>query len=324
MQTKPLTALVVTYNRLEHLKQTLARLLASGDVTLQRVIVVDNASDDGTEAWLKSHPDPRVLPYRCGENTGGAGGFTLGISLWREAGETDWVVLMDDDGRPEPGALEAFVNAPRKTNEIWLGAVYYPDGDICEFNRPWVNPFWSATGLFKAFWQGRKGFHISDAAYIAVTPQQIDGGSFVAQFVSRRAVDLGGLPDADLFIYGDDVLFTLGLRKAGGTIGFDPAVRFEHDCRPGHGVGTLISPLWKLYFLYRNQIMMYRSAAGPFWIWPALMVILPLWWWRGRKYQAEKRRYRALFWRAVGDGLRGRKMRKLADITALLREIPST
>ncbi|MGB1277977.1 MAG: CHAT domain-containing protein, partial [Nannocystaceae bacterium] len=41
------------------------------------------------------------------------------------------------------------------------------------------------------------------------------------------------------------------------------------------GAGALIAPMWKVYFLYRNQIMMYRQAAGPIWIWPALALILP-------------------------------------------------
>ena len=44
----PITALVVTYNRLNHLKKTLGALLENTEDLLARVIVVNNASTDGT------------------------------------------------------------------------------------------------------------------------------------------------------------------------------------------------------------------------------------------------------------------------------------
>ncbi|MFU1684364.1 glycosyltransferase [Phaeobacter piscinae] len=47
-----LVAVVVTYNRLEKLKVTLARLLESPAEDLAALVVVDNASNDGTGDWL--------------------------------------------------------------------------------------------------------------------------------------------------------------------------------------------------------------------------------------------------------------------------------
>ncbi len=47
-----LVAVVVTHNRLDKLKDTLARLLESPLAELAALVVVDNASSDGTGDWL--------------------------------------------------------------------------------------------------------------------------------------------------------------------------------------------------------------------------------------------------------------------------------
>ena len=47
--------------------------------------------------------------------------------------------------------------------------------------------------------------------YAAAEPRDIDGTSFVGLFVSRAAIARVGFPDGHLFLYGDDVLYTLGL-----------------------------------------------------------------------------------------------------------------
>ena len=72
-------------------------------------MLVDNASSDGTvDAVRAAYPDVRVLALP--RNTGGAGGFALGVAdaLGRGA---DLLWLLDDDGVPEPGALAALVAA---------------------------------------------------------------------------------------------------------------------------------------------------------------------------------------------------------------------
>src|SRR5690554_1569224 len=79
-----LVAVVVTHNRLAQLKVTLARLLANAAQDLMAVVVVDNASSDGTTDWLSTQDDPRLLVHCSELNQGGAGGFATGIALARE------------------------------------------------------------------------------------------------------------------------------------------------------------------------------------------------------------------------------------------------
>ncbi|MCJ8334689.1 MAG: glycosyltransferase family 2 protein [Epibacterium sp.] len=332
---RKLVAVVVTYNRLEKLKVTLTRLLDSAPGELAHVVVVDNASTDGTGDWLTAQVAVRAEAGQQGcltalhsaVNSGGAGGFEWGM---RHAMEVlspeqppDWLVVMDDDGRPEPGALAAFHQIPDDRWEAIAAAVYFPSGEICEMNRPSRNPFWRLPEFLRTtLGGGRGGFHLTPDAYQAAQGSPIDVTSFVGFFISARAIERVGYPDPALFIYGDDGIYTLGLSAAGGRIGFEPGLRFEHDLtsfQDGAGQqGSAVqqgrlAPLWKVYYYHRNLLIMYRLAAG-LWFWPVLLVILPKWLMKARHYGTDKRIFYRLMRRAICDGLRRRTTATLAEV----------
>lgn len=310
-----LVAVVVTYNRLDKLQATLARLLESPPSELAALVVVDNASTDETGAWLAQQDDPRLDILRSETNRGGAGGFEMGMRRAMAQHDPDWLALMDDDGRPAQGGLAAFHGlemhqAPEPGWDAVAAAVYFPAGGICEMNRPSRNPFWHRREFLRTlFGGGRSGFHVQPSDYEG-TGLQIDVTSFVGFFISATAVRRMGYPDPDLFIYGDDGLYTLELTRAGGRIGFEPSVRFEHDLNTfvakdgaaGAQRGRFI-PLWKVYYYHRNLLMLYRLAAG--WLfWPVLLVIVPKWLSKIRLHRGERRAFLRLILRAIWDGLR--------------------
>ena len=88
----------------------------------------------------------------------------------------------------------------------------------------------SDSEMWRAVRQGRDGFHLAPALYDGSETVPIDVTSFVGFFISRKGLSLAGLPDAGLFLYGDDGLYTLGLSAAGGRIGFDPTIRSDDSC----------------------------------------------------------------------------------------------
>lgn len=311
-----LAAVVVTYNRCDKLSVTLSRLFETPPDILSHVVVVDNASSDETPAWLAAQTEPRLHVVTLPVNSGGAGGFDAGMRYAQERLTPDWLVVMDDDAYPSVGTLERFHAVPRDACDGWLAAVRYPQGEICDMNRPWRNPFWHRATFGEALLKGREGFHLGPQAYQADDPCPVDGGSFVGLFLSRAAIETAGYPDPALFIYGDDVLYTLGLAARGGKLAFDPALRFEHDCYSIHGGAQVLRPLWKAYYFHRNLLQVYRKAAGPF-FWPAMAMILPKWWLRSRLYGDEAPRFRRILRRAVADGLRQRNTLSHPEVLAL-------
>ena len=312
-----LVAVVVTYNRLDKLRATLAQLLAAPAADLAAVVVVDNASTDGTGAWLDSLDDPRLLVQRSARNLGGAGGFETGMRLACSRFDPDWIAVMDDDARPAPGALAAFHRLDKAGCEAVAAAVYTPGGEICEMNRPSRNPFWHAREFTRTLMRigGRGGFHVRPEDYTG-PGRQIDVASFVGLFVSRAAIGRVGFPDGRLFVYGEDGIYTLDLTRRGGRIWFAPGIVFEHDCDTFEGQRGRFRPLGKVYYYHRNLLLLYRMAAG--WMfWPALLAVLPKWLSKIRHHPGERGRFLRLLGWAVRDGLARRTGGDHARVLAL-------
>lgn len=300
-----LAALVVTYNRLDQLKLTVARFLEAAPDVLEMLMVVDNASTDGTGDWLAAQHDPRLRVLRLDRNTGGAGGFSAGMVALQETCDPDWMLLTDDDGRPDPGALEVFHTLDLTGWDALAAAVYFPSGEICEMNRPSRNPFWAGRTFWRTARRGRSGFHLKSDEYAGDEIAPIDVTSFVGFFVRREGVAMAGVPDPGLFLYGDDGIYTLRLSAMGGRIGFAPQITFTHDMSTFAGQRGRFRPLWKVYYYHRNLLMLYRLAAGV-WFWPVLLIILPKWALKIRHHGGERRAFWRLMRRAMADGLRRR------------------
>jgi len=96
-------AVVVTFNRKELLRQCLQSLLAQTR-PLDEIIVVDNASTDGTDKMVESEYS-QVTYIKLKENLGGSGGFHIGTKIAYEKGY-DWIWMMDDDVFVFPDTLE--------------------------------------------------------------------------------------------------------------------------------------------------------------------------------------------------------------------------
>ena len=298
-----LTAVIVTHNRCQKLQHTLAATLAQ---PFSAIIVVDNASTDGTRAWLAGQHDPRLHLILSEQNSGGAGGFAQGMIAALNY-DPDWLVCYDDDAYPAPDALQQFTALDLGNTDSAAAAVYYPDGRLCEMNRPSYNPFWhprkllrTALGVFTG--RARGAFHVTDSAYQGAEALPIDSSSFVGFFVRADWVRRLPLPEPGLFIYGDDVLYTLNLTKHGARHRFLPTVRFIHDCSTFQTTRRGYHPLWKAYFTYRNGLLIYRMAAGV-WFYPVALLKALLWLAAVRHYR-NKRLYLRLWWQAVRDGIR--------------------
>lgn len=95
-------AIVVTYNRKALLLRCINALL-SQEKKPDRIVIVDNASNDGTESYLSENgfiQNPLITYIKNKKNMGGAGGFARGVSYALEHNYT-WLWLLDDDANPD-------------------------------------------------------------------------------------------------------------------------------------------------------------------------------------------------------------------------------
>lgn len=206
------TAVVVTYNRIDLLKECLQALReqkVDRDTQLD-IFLVDNASTDGTKEWIDGMvsagdaEDRRIYAIHLAENTGGAGGFYTGMKWAYEHG-ADAIWIMDDDTIPQADALQKLLDgmmcagnevAPQDEIGFVSSTVLWTDGSPCQMNRQhYVGQEVTVSG---------KGAEES-----ALTLQAVDSATFVSLLFTRVAVENKGLPVKEYFIWGDDKEYTL-------------------------------------------------------------------------------------------------------------------
>ncbi len=186
-------AVVVTYNRIELLKQCVEALLKQKYPC--DILLVNNNSTDGTEEWAISYSQnhENIKYNNTGANLGGAGGFNYGMRWAVETGY-EFIWVMDDDCIPYEDTLEELMNADQilEGNYGWLSSVVlWKDGKECKMNR---------QKLKKSFYD-----YMELVQYGLVQAEQ---ATFVSLFLNVTTVKRVGLPIKEFFIWGDDIEYT--------------------------------------------------------------------------------------------------------------------
>jgi rhamnopyranosyl-N-acetylglucosaminyl-diphospho-decaprenol beta-1,3/1,4-galactofuranosyltransferase len=237
-------AVVVTYNRRDLLLEAL------GAVYAQRrepdgVIVVDNASNDGTAAAVRAS-FPAAHLAELDANYGGAGGFAYGMALALARG-ADLIWVMDDDTVPAPGALAALLQArrdyPGRPPVLVASSVQWTDGRAHPMNTPRAKPF------------AGKAERLAAASGSCIP---IRSASFVSVLVEADQVRRRGLPQADFFLWNDDFEFTARLLR-GDTGLLCPASIVVHKTK--NFGSTDVDPGGRFFYEVRNKIWTLRTGS---------------------------------------------------------------
>lgn len=244
-------AIVVTYNRCEMLKKCIDRLLAQ--TVSCDILVVDNASTDGTAEYLSGLKDERISCLRMPENTGGAGGFNAGLHKAFDDGyELLW--LLDDDTFPNPDTLERLIGAGEKLggNYGWLSSkALWTDGNICRMNVQRVTPY--------------KDLKEFDGDMKAVCM-----ASFVSLLLPAETVRKYGYPIRDFFIWSDDWEYTRRISRNEPCYMIPDSV-VTHAMKQNTFADIAEDSrerLARYRYLYRNDVYLYRREGlfGRIWL----------------------------------------------------------
>ena len=214
-----MTAVVLTFNRRELLTECLEAVLGQTRPVAE-VVLVDNASTDGTEEHLRERGLlDRVRYERLPENRGGAGGFAHGVEVARRERDTGWLWLMDDDAEPAPDCLERLL-ASRAAGDpgtvALCSSVRGRDGAVQTMHRGSLD--------------GRPQ-PLPESAYREGAPE-VGYATFVGLLVRAGAARTLDPPKAEFFIWVDDYEYCLRLRRH-GTIRLVPdSVIVHKDVAP--------------------------------------------------------------------------------------------
>jgi GT2 family glycosyltransferase len=238
-----LAAVVVAWNGREDVLAALAALapqLGPAD----RVLVVDNASTDGTAAAVRrAHPSAEVID--AGANLGFAGGAAAGIRRALDLG-LPWVLLLNQDAAPEPGAVAALLaDGGANPSAGAIQPLVLSAADPGRVDTLGIRVF---RGL-----RARDAGSGSRAAAAPTEPRPVFGACAAAVLLRSEALRAAGLPDPELFLLFEDVDLAFRLRAAGWEARLAPAARVRHP-RGISGAGPRPSREGRRrrFFLHRN------------------------------------------------------------------------
>lgn len=257
------TVLIVNWNGEQFLERCLTALLAQ-TVTPYEIILVDNASTDGSLEIARRFPSVRLLAQNS--NTGFARGNNLAINA--AAAGSEWIALLNPDAFPEPRWLE----------ECLLSAQLNPQFDI--FASKLLNAAdptvldgagdaYHVSGLV---WRTAHGI---PASALQGSEYEVFSSCAAAALYRRSALlEVGGF-DEDFFCYVEDVDLGFRLRLAGYRCLYVPKSVVHHV---GSGATGGKNSDFSVYHGHRNLVWTFvKDMPGLlFWLLLPLHVMLNL------------------------------------------------
>lgn len=261
-----LSIIIVSFNTKELLRKCL-RIVQTEVIDLDHeIIVVDNASSDGSAKMVES-VFPEVLLIESEENLGFAGGNNLGF----EAAQGKFIVLLNSDAFLRPGALNTALKMMHEYPNAGIGGakLIAENGFFQPAARMFpsvLNEILQISGLADKFpsssFLGRADRTWSDTDM----PCRCDWvpGAFI--IIRRAVLDKIGPFDSDFFLYFEEVDFCLRAKVAGFEVWYWPEIEIVH--LGGESSKTLKKlymsqkgsqlELWRM----RSQLLFYRKHFG--------------------------------------------------------------
>jgi GT2 family glycosyltransferase len=207
--------IIVSFNARAHLERCLQSLHDSPPSRLREIIVVDNASSDGSADAARRWPAVRVI--ETGANVGFAAGNNVGI----RASSGEYLLLLNSDTEVPPGAVDALATAlDRDPSVAVVGPRLVDPGGRAELSiGPMVGPW--AELRQKLLMPARA----EQLARRRQFPDWVSGACLLVRRADAEAVDL---LDERFFMYLEDVDFCAAIRARGRRVLFTPDVEVTH------------------------------------------------------------------------------------------------
>lgn len=270
-----ITVIIISYNTRDLTLTCLETLFTNTHDTHAHVVVLDNASTDGSaDAIAQRFPQVELVASK--ENLG----FAKGNNVVAARANTEWLLLLNPDTEVHPKAIDnllAFAKANPKAG-ITGGRTVFPDGSLniasCWMRiTPW-SAFCMATGLTKLF-RGSAIFNpegMGNWPRDSVREVDIVVGCFL--MIPRKLWnELGGF-DLKYFMYGEEADLCLRAR----AIGYRPAI--TPDAQIMHLVGASSSAVARrVKKVAKARVTLIRDhwpswqvpfGVGMMWLWVAL------------------------------------------------------
>jgi GT2 family glycosyltransferase len=235
MKNQDLSVIILSYNTRQLLKNCLAGLSRSTKGIDFEVIVVDNASRDGSPQMVKKEfPKVKLIINR--QNLGFAGGNNQGIKKARGR----YLLLLNSDTMIKENALAKMVGFMDKDEKLGIatcqllnedGSIQASGGFFPNLGRIFAWMFFLddlplVSKLIKAYHPHEPRFYTRDSFYQKEHSQDWVTGAFF--MIRREVIDKIGLLDPQFFMYVEEVDYCYRAKKAGFVVAYTPEAQITH------------------------------------------------------------------------------------------------
>ena len=240
MSSRPapaVSAIVLNWNGAGLVEAAVASLLAQTLDSVE-VIVVDNASTDGSADAVESRFAGRITLIRNPHNLGFGAGNNVGL----RAARGRFVLLLNNDAEAAPELLEEMVRAAddERIGMVAAKVLLHGQRDVIDTTGHLLYP----DGLNR----GRGRLEVDRGQYDQCRTALFPSGA--AGLYRRRMLDEIGLFDESFFLYGDDAELGLSGRRAGWACAFAPRAVARHHYSRSSGPYSAL----KAFHVERNRV----------------------------------------------------------------------
>jgi hypothetical protein len=281
-----ISVVIVNWNTRDYLRTCLCSLVGAvpsaalrtgREPPLQEIIVVDNASGDGS-ALMAANEFPRVRLIRNQRNIGYAAANNQGI----RASKGDYIMLLNPDAWVQKGCLQSLARFLDGNPRAAAAAarLLNPDGSLQQSVRSFPAPLpliFDALGLARLFPRSRVLAAYRMTWWDHSEVRQVDQPMASALMLRRKALDEVGLFDERFPLYFNDVDLCLRLKRAGWKIFYLPhAVCVHHVAASTAQVrcAAIAESHRSLLRFYRKH---YRAIPLPIYVFCALVITVSGW-----------------------------------------------
>jgi GT2 family glycosyltransferase/ribosomal protein S18 acetylase RimI-like enzyme len=251
--------IILSWNDRQHLEECLDSLSHCTKSRRVEIIVVDNASTDGSPAVVETR-FPTVKLIKNKENLG----FPKGNNLGLLASSGKYVCLLNSDIKVLDGCIDALADYMDAHAEIGMAGPKILNEDMthqssCRRFPGWWNNFCSATGLASVF--PRSEFFSGEHMFYFKGDRPMTVDVLVGCFwmVRREAIQQTGPLDECFFMYAEDVDWCKRFWKAGWRVAFYPQAQAIHY---GGGSSSKRDPAWVELMQQRSLLCYWKKHHG--------------------------------------------------------------
>ena len=248
-----LTIVIVTYNSRHEIDSALGALREPRPCTEHEILVVDNASVDGTASHVRgSWPDVRVI------DAGGNLGFAAANNIGIRHSASEIVLLLNPDTRATGDAVDrlvSYLDARPDTAIVGPRIVDAQGRSELSFG-PMISPFSELRQKILVVGSGRRLPVLTQLVdTMTRRTQLVDWVSGACLMIRRADLEAAGLLDQRFFMYTEDVDLCATVRTRGRHVVFFADAHIEH--RRGRSVFSAAQPTAIAY--RRSQIAFYEK-----------------------------------------------------------------